>query len=205
MTAVLGEALARPLVGLVVHAAKRPGVATPATRPVPISLGPGRSLQVLPLPVPTLAADTGMTRFEKPRADYLPPLCLGDAALARALDFLMRNGGGRHGPVTEARWRTVDAASLPLGVYLRHVDDRSAWRSLQREVAACAVTGARPVLGEDRNLGREKLNKLATLSRVWAARGTRLLLDGPDSDDPAPTPELVPEGDLEPTGGPPRR
>jgi hypothetical protein len=205
VTAVLGEALARPLVGLVVHAAARPRVETSAARPVLTSLGTGCSLQGLSPPVPTLPADTGMSLFERPRTDYLPPLSLGDAALARALDYLVRNGGGRHGPATEAQWRTVDAASLPLGVYLRHVDDRYAWRSLQREVVACAVTGARPVLREDRDLGREKLNKLAALSLVWATRGTFLLLDGSDRDDAAPTPELVPHDDLDTISGPGRR
>lgn len=203
--AALGDTLARSVLGIATTAAARPQTSSSTASATGLSIGrksgsPGRDEAAR-----TLAADTGLARFERARIDYLPPLSLGDAALARALDYLIRNNGGRHGPATEARWRTVDAASLPLAIYLRHTDDRSAWRSLQRELQTCTVTGARPVMREDRDLGREKLVKLVELSRVWAARGTLLLLDGPDSGDPAPAPELVPDGDLEPTGGPGRR
>ena len=203
--AVLGDALTRILLGLPRQAMERsravPANGATMTTPDVRARGAGEPAT----PVQPSPADTGIARFERARTDYLPPLSVGDAALARALDYLIRNGGGRHGPATEARWLTVDAASLPLGVYLRSVDDRSAWRSLQREVGACLITGARPVLREDRNLDREKLHKLATMARVWATRGSLLMLDGPDGDDPSPTPELIPEGDVDPVGGPRRR
>lgn len=198
--AVLGEALARSVFGFAI------GLASPPRRANARSAGSvdnGAATVQTPHPgaVGTIAADTGLARFETARPVYLPPLTVGDVALARAVDYLLRNEGGRYGRATEARWQTVDAASLSLGVYLRDVDHRSGWRSLQREIASFQLQGARPVLREDRDLDREKLSKLVQLSRVWAGRGTNILLGSGDGGiDDAPAPELVPRDDLDPPG-----
>ncbi|WP_210318434.1 hypothetical protein [Aureimonas endophytica] len=135
------------------------------------------------------------------RPSYLPALSPDETRLAHSLAFVIRNRGGRHGPVAASHWRTLDAATLPLAVYLRDIDDRGLWPSLEREVSAYRLSGLRPVLAQDRTLGQERLVKLVQLAPRWKARGVALLAGDGGRDPDQPRLELVPGDDLDGNGG----
>jgi len=139
----------------------------------------------------------GIIHGQTPRG-YLPPLSTRDLELARALDFLIRNGGSQ-GPVAARRWQVVERVSLPLAVYLREIDDRSRWGDLRNEIRRTQVSCVRVPDPSERDLNREYLVRVATLADAWVDRGRDLLaeLEKAEKDSDSPKLTLHPSEDQE--------
>lgn len=121
------------------------------------------------------ATDTGFGIRGKDSADYLPPLSLGDAEIVRAVQFLIRNKGGNDGPVAKRMWQVLDQSALPLSVYLRDVQDRSAWHGLRADISQQPLPQLRPVPQHERRIRDETGARLAALIPIWTDRGNELI------------------------------
>lgn len=130
----------------------------------------------------------------EPSLAYLPPQSAEDLRLARALDFIIRNKGGPPGPVTERMWRIVDGAALPLGVYLRDVEDRSDWHTLRADLRRAPTPMIRVAIPEERRLEQERHVRIIEFADLWRERGARLIAELSERSEDEP--KLVLPDDL---------
>lgn len=136
-----------------------------------------------------------------PRPGYRPPSSFLARDVAQVVAFLIRNRGKLDNDVVRMKWDILDAASLPLAIYLRDIEASGSWNELDAETLAvppdlCTL----PSEGTPRSL---RHRKLLFLLPEWIARGEALLSgagsdgsdDDPRLDDPDPNGPDGPDGD----------
>lgn len=145
--------------------------------------------------------DVGGAVDGDPKPGYRPPPSFLARDVTQIVAFLIRNRGKLDNDAVRMKWDILDAASLPLAVYLREIEAGGTWGDLEKETLAvppdlCTL----PSEGTPRSL---RHRKLLFLLPEWIARGEALLSgagtdgsgDEPRPDDPDPNGPDGPDGD----------